>query len=182
MRSEQQLVYEAEALLAELEARHMRVVTAESCTGGLLASCLTDIEGRSHCFERGFIPYSDAAKHDLLGVPRALIADCGAVSKPVAAAMAQGAFDRSQASLALAITGFAGPGCEGEEEGLVHLAAYNSDALLCSELHLGAVGRDPVRIAAAAAVLRLGRGLLASEAAVKTRVPGMNGFSAAEAP
>ncbi|MFC0103645.1 CinA family protein [Sphingopyxis terrae] len=175
MQSLQRLSCEAEALLSELEARGMRIVTAESCTGGLLASCLTDIEGRSHCFERGFIPYSNAAKHDLLGVPRALLAECGAVSKPVATAMAQGAFDRSQASLALAITGFAGPGCEGEEEGLVHLAAYSGDALLCSELHLGRAGREPIRRAAAAAVLRLGRALLTGDARPMPAASGVNG-------
>lgn len=93
-------------------ARHsgLRIVTAESCTGGMLSSLLTDIEGLSSCFERGFAVYSDDAKTEMLGVEPKLIERYGAASAEVARAMAQGALARSLAQIAVAITGFAGPG------------------------------------------------------------------------
>lgn len=86
------------------------VTTAESCTGGLIASILTELAGSSQWFERGFVTYSNASKEALLGVPHATLEAYGAVSEPVARAMAEGALARSQASLALAVTGVAGPG------------------------------------------------------------------------
>lgn len=95
---------------AALRARNWRVATAESCTGGLVAAAITAIAGSSDWFERGFVTYSNEAKHEMLGVPVALIADCGAVSEPVAIAMAEGARSRSGAQCALSITGVAGPG------------------------------------------------------------------------
>jgi nicotinamide-nucleotide amidase len=88
----------------------LQVATAESCTGGLLAKCLTDIAGSSDYFERGWITYSNAAKHTDLGIPKRLIARHGAVSEEVALAMARGAIDNSQARVSIAITGVAGPG------------------------------------------------------------------------
>ena len=90
--------------------RGWRVATAESCTGGLAAGAITAIPGSSDWFERGFVTYSDDAKHEMLGVPRELIAACGAVSEPVAQAMAEGALARSHAQCTLSITGIAGPG------------------------------------------------------------------------
>ncbi|MEO8538035.1 MAG: nicotinamide-nucleotide amidohydrolase family protein, partial [Betaproteobacteria bacterium] len=102
------------ALAAELGRllldRGWRVATAESCTGGLVAAALTDIAGSSAWFDRGFVTYSDDAKHQMLGVSPALIATWGAVSEPVAAAMADGARLRSGAQCAVSITGIAGPG------------------------------------------------------------------------
>lgn len=100
----------AQRLGETLRARGTRVVTAESCTGGLLAGAMTDVAGSSDWFDRGYVTYSNAAKESDLQVPAVLLARHGAVSEPVAAAMAAGALDRSHAELAVAITGIAGPG------------------------------------------------------------------------
>ncbi|MCV0439622.1 MAG: CinA family protein [Hydrogenophaga sp.] len=97
------------ALARELKARGLMMATAESCTGGLIAGACTDLSGSSDWFERGFVTYSNAAKHELLGVPVALIEQHGAVSEPVARAMASGALAHSPAQLAVAVTGVAGP-------------------------------------------------------------------------
>ena len=96
----------ADALLA----RGWMLATAESCTGGLIAGACTDLAGSSAWFERGFVSYSNAAKSQMLGVDAALIAQHGAVSEPVARAMAQGALQHAQTQVALAVTGVAGPG------------------------------------------------------------------------
>ncbi len=93
-----------------LRARGLMLATAESCTGGLIASACTDLAGSSDWFERGFVSYSNAAKTELLGVDAALIVAHGAVSEPVARAMAQGAVRHAHAQLAVAVTGVAGPG------------------------------------------------------------------------
>jgi nicotinamide-nucleotide amidase len=100
----------AVALGEALQARGWRAATAESCTGGLVAGAITDVAGSSNWFERGFVTYSNEAKRELLGVPAALIDEHGAVSEPVARAMAEGALARSAADVAVAITGIAGPG------------------------------------------------------------------------
>lgn len=86
------------------------LVTAESCTGGLVAAAITDISGSSHWFERGFVTYSNQAKTEMIGVPAELIDKHGAVSEPVARAMAEGALLNSRAQISLSITGVAGPG------------------------------------------------------------------------
>lgn len=109
-------------LLRETDARDITLATAESCTGGLLASLLTDVEGLSHCFERGFVCYSETSKCDQLGLDQGEIDRHGAVSRSVAIAMAEGALARSNAEIAFAVTGFAGRGEEGDEPGLVHFA------------------------------------------------------------
>lgn len=88
----------------------IKVATAESCTGGLIAAAITDIAGSSVVFDRGFVTYSNEAKAEMLGVPMVLIEQYGAVSKPVAEAMAQGAIEHSNAQLAVSVTGVAGPG------------------------------------------------------------------------
>lgn len=98
-----------DALARELKARGRMMATAESCTGGLIAGACTEVSGSSEWFERGFVTYSNAAKSELLGVPAALIAQHGAVSEPVARAMAAGAVAHSTATLAVAVTGVAGP-------------------------------------------------------------------------
>ncbi len=100
----------ARQLGAQLMAHRALVATAESCTGGLIAATLTDLAGSSQWFERGFVTYSNASKHELLGVPGDTLDTHGAVSEPVARAMAEGALLRSRARLALAVTGVAGPG------------------------------------------------------------------------
>jgi nicotinamide-nucleotide amidase len=98
------------ALGEALRARGWMAATAESCTGGLVAGAITDVAGSSGWFDRGFVTYSDDAKQALLGVPAKLIAEHGAVSEPIARAMAEGALARSRAHVAVAITGIAGPG------------------------------------------------------------------------
>lgn len=117
----------AAEFLAAARHRSMRVATAESCTGGLVSAALTEIAGSSDVFERGFVTYSNLAKTELLGVPAELIAEHGAVSAPVARAMAEGALERSQAGIAVAITGVAGPGSsESKPAGLVHFGLAQS--------------------------------------------------------
>lgn len=98
------------ALAQALQARGWMLATAESCTGGLIAAQCTELAGSSLWFERGFVSYSNAAKTELIGVPAALIAAHGAVSEPVARAMAQGALQYAQAQVSVAVTGIAGPG------------------------------------------------------------------------
>lgn len=124
----------------------LRLATAESCTGGLVASLLTDVTGCSHAFERGFVTYTEEAKTEMLGVPSVLLEGHGAVSEPVARAMAEGALARSAADIAFAVTGFAGPTKSGEE-GLVHFAcAREGRPTLHREVHFGALGRGAVRL------------------------------------
>lgn len=104
-----QLLPLLESLSARLRAHGWRMASAESCTGGLIAAACTELSGSSDWFERGFVTYSNAAKTDSLGVPAALIAEHGAVSEPVARAMAVGAVAHSAAHCALSVTGVAGP-------------------------------------------------------------------------
>jgi nicotinamide-nucleotide amidase len=106
---DQELLDLAARVGARLHARRLLLATAESCTGGLIAGAVTAIAGSSAWFDRGFVTYSDAAKTDLLGVPAAWVAQFGAVSEAVARAMAEGALLRSDAAVALAVTGVAGP-------------------------------------------------------------------------
>ena len=117
------LAQRAEALLAAYRDTGLRVVTAESCTGGLIAACLTEIPGSSDVVERGFVTYSNEAKQELLGVPEALLREHGAVSAEVAEAMAEGALANSPAEVAVSVTGIAGPGGATETKplGLVYL-------------------------------------------------------------
>jgi nicotinamide-nucleotide amidase len=136
--------------------RNWTVSTAESCTGGMLAALLTDIEGASHGFDRGFVTYSKDSKAELLGIDRELLDRNDAVSEPVARAMAEGAIGRSGADVALAVTGFAGPAEDGCEEGLVHFAvARRGGPTLHRVEHYGSVGRGPVRIKAMRAMLEM---------------------------
>jgi len=137
----------AEAVLKAACADELRLATAESCTGGLLASLLTDVEGASHAFERGFASYSEDAKCELLGIAREQIDNCGAVSRDVALAMAEGAIAHSHADIALSITGYAGAAPDGDEPGLVHFAcARRGGDTVHREAHFGDIGRGPVRI------------------------------------
>lgn len=126
----------------------LMLATAESCTGGLLASLLTDVEGVSSTFERGFVVYSEDAKCELLHIARDTVERCGAVSRDVAIAMAEGALAASRADVALSITGFAGPGGPDDEPGLVHFGcARKGRDTLHREAHFGDIGRGPTRIA-----------------------------------
>ncbi|MXO76198.1 nicotinamide-nucleotide amidohydrolase family protein [Altererythrobacter aerius] len=138
------------AVLDAAHDRELTIATAESCTGGLLAALLTDVRGRGHVFDRGFVTYCDAAKASMLGIDPDLIEDKGAVSREVALEMAKGALAHSDAHISLSITGFAGPGGPDDEEGLVHFAcAVRDDGEPAHrEEHFGAIGRGGVRIAA----------------------------------
>ena len=100
----------ARLVLDDAAQRRLRIVTAESCTGGLLSGLLVEVPGSSKVFERGFVTYSNKAKEEVLGIPGDMIADYGAVSEPVARAMAEGALEESRANMSIAITGIAGPG------------------------------------------------------------------------
>lgn len=138
----------APAVLDACRAAGLTVATAESCTGGLVAAALTEVAGSSDVVECGFVTYSNAAKTAMLGVPGALIAAHGAVSEPVARAMAEGALAASRADLAVAITGIAGPGGGTAEkpEGLVHFAcARRGHPTAHARIAFGALGRAEVR-------------------------------------
>jgi nicotinamide-nucleotide amidase len=128
----------------------LRIATAESCTGGLVAAALTAIPGSSDVVDRGFITYSNAAKHQMLGVMNGTLDDVGAVSEDVAGEMAEGALDRSDAQLAIAITGIAGPGgSDFKPEGRVCFAlAREGRATRVETVEFGAIGREAVRQAA----------------------------------
>ena len=145
------LYADAEALLAELQRHALLIVTAESCTGGLLAGLLTEVPGSSGMVERGFVTYSNAAKTELLGVRAELIERYGAVSEPVARAMAEGALAHARADIAVSVTGIAGPGGGGVEKpvGLVHFGAAlrGSDGTLHRVEHFGDPGRRAIRMA-----------------------------------
>ena len=131
-------------LLAKACERGLMFATAESCTGGMLASLLTDVQGVAHAFERGFVTYTNEAKNELLGVPMDLIEEKGAVSREVAIAMAEGALRRSRANIALSITGFAD---KGEEPGLVHFGCARAGRVtLHREEHFGPGGRGATRV------------------------------------
>jgi nicotinamide-nucleotide amidase len=152
----------AELVLSEAREKKLRIATAESCTGGLIGGLLTEIPGSSDVFERGFIVYSNRAKSDLLGVPGDLIADMGAVSEPVARAMAEGAVENSHAHMAVAVTGVAGPGggTKLKPVGLVHIAVAREGRSILHEAHrFGDIGRSEVRIKTVEAALELLRRL-----------------------
>jgi nicotinamide-nucleotide amidase len=143
-------------VLQTASATNQTLATAESCTGGLVASLLTDVEGCGHCFDRGFVTYSDDAKSALLGVPVHLLECEGAVSHAVAEAMVLGALSRSNADVAVAITGYAGPGEPGSEPGLVYIAvAGRADDPCVTEHHFGNGGRGEVRLNALRVTLEL---------------------------
>ena len=134
----------ATAVLEACRARGLKVATAESCTGGLVAGALTDIAGSSDVVDRGFVTYSNEAKQQMLGVPSAMLRDFGAVSRQTAEAMARGALGKADADIVVAITGIAGPGGGSADKpvGLVHFAAASrSGALAHHEMRYGDIGR-----------------------------------------
>ncbi len=146
----------AEQLMHRLCASKLMVATAESCTGGLLASLLTDIKGAGHGFDRGFVTYEAQAKQDLLGLTPEMTDRNDAVTAAVARAMAEGALQNSKSDIALSVTGFAGPAGDDEEEGLCHFGcARRSKPTIMREEHFGAIGRGPVRVAALGVLLEL---------------------------
>lgn len=151
---------QAEAVLAAYRVAGLKLVVAESCTGGLITGTLTEIPGSSDVVERGYVTYSYEAKSQMLGVPADLIAEHGAVSEEVARAMALGALAHAHpyAQVSLAVTGVAGPGSDSQAKpaGLVHLAsARQGKGALLEKRMFGDVGRDAVRQATVEAALVL---------------------------
>jgi nicotinamide-nucleotide amidase len=153
-----QLIERARALVALCRACGIKIATAESCTGGLVAGLLSEIPGSSAVFERGFVVYSNESKQELLGVPAHTLAEFGAVSEQTARAMAQGAIVRSLAGLAVAVTGIAGPdgGTDEKPVGLVHFACARRDGeVMALEKRYGARDRTEVRLASVATALEM---------------------------
>lgn len=145
------LIISARLLLDDCRQHNLRIATAESCTGGLLAGLLTEIAGSSDVVDRGFVTYSNRAKQEMLGVPGDMIADFGAVSEPVARAMAEGALEESNAHIALSITGVAGPGggTRFKPVGLVHFACSRANRTIRHQFHeFGDIGRSQIRLEA----------------------------------
>lgn len=144
------IVERAAAILDLCRARRLTLATAESCTGGLIAACLTEIAGASDVFERGFVTYSNRAKEELLGVAPQTLARFGAVSRETALEMAIGAQARAKTDIAISVTGIAGPGGGGSNEkpvGLIHLAIALSVSLpLHRECRFGEIGRSEIRM------------------------------------
>jgi nicotinamide-nucleotide amidase len=148
----------ARELLDAFRAKGLKLATAESCTGGLIAGLLTEIAGSSDVVERGFVTYSNDAKIELIGVPSDTIAEHGAVSAETARAMAMGALSASRADVAVAVTGVAGPGGGTPEKpvGLVHLAvARDGGRVTHQECRFGGIGRAEVRLATVREALAL---------------------------
>jgi nicotinamide-nucleotide amidase len=148
----------ARLLVDEARERSLRIVTAESCTGGLVSAAITSVSGSSEVFDRGLITYSNRAKQDLLGIAGDLIADYGAVSEPVARMMAEGALENSNAHVAVAITGVAGPtgGTEMKPVGLVHFATARSNQSVMHRVErFGEIGREEIQLAAVQIALEM---------------------------
>lgn len=147
----------AKEVLNSAKAARKRIVTAESCTGGLIASCLTAPPGSSSVIEGGFITYSNESKSRLLGVPRDALASHGAVSDIVASAMAEGALAQAGADIAVSVTGIAGPegGSKEKPVGLVFMALAQTDTDAVVKRYIFAGTRTDVRRAAVGAALEL---------------------------
>ncbi len=148
----------ARRVLDACETRgRLRLATAESCTGGLIAACLTEIPGSSNVVDRGYVTYDNRAKAEMLGVPSDLLARVGAVSEEVARAMAEGALERAGVDLAVAVTGIAGPGgaTPTKPVGLVHIAVAANGGATRHERHVFTGDRRAIRLASVDAALAL---------------------------
>jgi nicotinamide-nucleotide amidase len=148
----EQTMRDAETLIQACRAKAIVLATAESLTGGLIAAALTAIAGSSDVVDRGFVTYSNDAKHRMLGVPTQLIEEHGAVSEPVAKAMADGALERSRASIAIAVTGLAGPGggTSGKPVGTVCFGLAQRGRPTATETHVFPGDRTAIRAATVA--------------------------------
>jgi nicotinamide-nucleotide amidase len=145
-------------IIEEFSARGLTIATAESCTGGLIAGALTDISGSSAVVDRGFVTYSNTAKHEMIGVREETLAQFGAVSRETALEMVEGALKAAGTSLAVAVTGIAGPGGGSTEKpvGLVHLAAASKTGkLIHREMRYGDLGRTAIRLATVRTALEM---------------------------
>lgn len=153
-------------LIRDLKARGLRVALAESCTGGMVAAALTGVPGSLDVFERGFVTYSNEAKHEMLGVPLSLLKKYGAVSQEVAEAMAKGALKNSRANVAISVTGIAGPGGGSATKpvGLVHFAGVvKGGKSFSARMNFGAIGRAKIRKRSVEMVLGMLEGLTLRE-------------------
>lgn len=141
------MLRQAEDLLDLYRSHGAQIVTAESCTGGLVAALLTSVAGSSAVVDRGFVTYSNAAKIDLIGVDAEVLESEGAVSRAVAQQMAKGAVARAQAHYSVAVTGVAGPsgGTPEKPVGLVFIATHAPTASQVRECHFGPLSRDEIR-------------------------------------
>lgn len=160
----------AETLLQRCREAKVMLATAESCTGGLIAATLTEIAGSSDVVERGYVTYSNDAKIYALGVPAEIVAGHGAVSEPVARAMAEGCLRKSNADIAIACTGIAGPGggTATKPVGLVHIAvAAHGQETMHQRMTYGDIGRGAVRLATVEDALTLAGEMLAQMIASK---------------
>jgi len=155
-------LHEAESLLAACRSKGIMLATAESCTGGLIAAALTAIAGSSDVVDRGFVTYSNEAKHQMIGVPLPLIETHGAVSEGVAAAMADGALARSRAAIAVSVTGVAGPGGGTPEKpvGLVCFGLARTGTPAVTERHVFPGDRTAIRAATVAHAFKMIRAAL----------------------
>ncbi|MQY41384.1 nicotinamide-nucleotide amidohydrolase family protein [Epibacterium sp. SM1969] len=144
-------------LIQDAQAQNIMLTTAESCTGGMIAAALTEIAGSSAVFDRGFVTYSNAAKMEMLGIQKATLDAVGAVSEEVAVQMAEGALSRSNAAIAVSVTGIAGPGgSEFKPEGRVCFGlARRGHVTQVETVEFGAIGRDNVRKATKSHALAL---------------------------
>jgi nicotinamide-nucleotide amidase len=156
--SNESLVMLASQIIEVCRKNNVMVATAESCTGGLVSACLTEIPGASHVLERGFVTYSDESKVEMLGVMPITLKQHGAVSRDVALEMAHGAMARSEAGLSIAVTGVAGPGggTPTKPIGLVHFGGrHYTGKLIHREMHYGELTRHAVRMAAVKTALEM---------------------------
>lgn len=160
-----QLLHDAAELLELCRRAKLMIATAESCTGGLIAGCLTEIAGSSDVVERGFVTYSNDAKHEMLGVPKMALNIHGAVSKEVAVAMAEGALKNSMADLTIAVTGVAGPGGGTKDKpvGLVHFASAGRGRPTIAHHEIFPGDRPAVRDATVQTALSMLRSMVRNE-------------------
>jgi nicotinamide-nucleotide amidase len=156
------LVNLANAVIRRCQTQQCPLTVAESCTGGLIAGCLTEVPGVSTVLERAFVTYGNRAKHEMLGVPKDLLKRCGAVSEEVVTAMAEGALERANAGVAVAVSGIAGPGGGSAERpvGLVHFAAIRRGAPVRHRSQVFSGDRTAIRLASVEAALTLLREVL----------------------
>lgn len=148
----------ASRIVSEFTQRNLKVATAESCTGGLIAGALTEISGSSAVVDRGFVTYSNRAKVEMLGVDEKVLDTFGAVSRETALQMVAGALRRSGADMAVAVTGVAGPtgGSAEKPVGLVHIAAKRRNGrLIHREMRYGDIGRSGIRLATVTTALEM---------------------------
>ena len=165
MSTYESLIIKADQLLKLCQDQDIKIVTAESCTGGLVAACLTEVPGASLHFDRTFVTYSNAAKTDMLSVSPKILEEHGAVSEAVALAMAEGALKHSAGNLAIAITGIAGPdgGTETKPVGLVHFAFARKgdvETVRHEQKNFGDIGRSTVRFKSVAYALEIAAGMV----------------------